>query len=164
MLTVDDYGAIRRARRDGKSIRQIAREFDHSRNTIGRFSSIPSQVQRLGIAAHQNSVPSTGSSTRSFGTTRPPRPSSGTPRRRCSVAFAMNTDYCGGYAQVQRYLLKHRQAGTGDLHPAGPSSRPTPRSRFRPYPRRFPRRTPACSVPGHHLGLLKLSLRSGSAL
>ncbi len=28
VLTVDDYGAIRRARRDGKSIRQIAREFD----------------------------------------------------------------------------------------------------------------------------------------
>ena len=34
MLTVDDYGAIRRARRDGKSIRQIAREFGHSRNTV----------------------------------------------------------------------------------------------------------------------------------
>jgi hypothetical protein len=34
VLTVDDYGAIRRARRDGKSIRRIAREFDHSRNTI----------------------------------------------------------------------------------------------------------------------------------
>ncbi len=34
MLTVDDYGAIRRARRDGKSIRQIARDFNHSRNMI----------------------------------------------------------------------------------------------------------------------------------
>ena len=34
MLTVDDYGAIRRARRDGKSIRQIAHEFEHSRRTI----------------------------------------------------------------------------------------------------------------------------------
>lgn len=37
VLTVDDYGAIRRARRDGKSIRQIAREFDHSRNTIRKI-------------------------------------------------------------------------------------------------------------------------------
>ena len=27
VLTVDDYGAIRRARRDGKSIRQIASQF-----------------------------------------------------------------------------------------------------------------------------------------
>ena len=34
MLTVDDYGTIRRARRDGKSIRQIAHEFEHSRRTI----------------------------------------------------------------------------------------------------------------------------------
>ena len=37
MLTVDDYGAIRRARRDGKSIRQIASEFRHSRNTIRKI-------------------------------------------------------------------------------------------------------------------------------
>jgi hypothetical protein len=34
MLTVDDYGAIRRARRDGLSIRAIAREFGHSRRII----------------------------------------------------------------------------------------------------------------------------------
>ena len=34
MLTVDDYGAIRRARRDGMSIRQIARQFGHSRKTV----------------------------------------------------------------------------------------------------------------------------------
>ena len=37
VLTVDDYGAIRRARRDGKSIRQIASEFEHSRNTIRKI-------------------------------------------------------------------------------------------------------------------------------
>ena len=34
MVTVDDYGAIRRARRDGMSIRQIARQFHHSRKTV----------------------------------------------------------------------------------------------------------------------------------
>ena len=37
MLTVDDYGAIRRARRDGQSIRQVASEFQHSRNTIRKI-------------------------------------------------------------------------------------------------------------------------------
>jgi transposase-like protein len=37
VLTVDDYGAIRRARRDGKSIRRIASEFQHSRNTIRKI-------------------------------------------------------------------------------------------------------------------------------
>ncbi len=34
MLTVDDYGAIRRARRDGMAIRQIARTFHHTRRKI----------------------------------------------------------------------------------------------------------------------------------
>ena len=34
MVTVDDYGAIRRAHRDGMSIRQIARQFGHSRKTV----------------------------------------------------------------------------------------------------------------------------------
>lgn len=34
MVTVDDYGAIRRARRDGMSIHQIARQFGHSRRTV----------------------------------------------------------------------------------------------------------------------------------
>jgi transposase len=34
VLTVDDYGAIRRARRDGLSIRQIARTFHHTRRKI----------------------------------------------------------------------------------------------------------------------------------
>ena len=41
VLTVDDYGAIRRARRDGKSIRDLAREFDHSRNTIRKILNHP---------------------------------------------------------------------------------------------------------------------------
>lgn len=34
MLTVDDYGAIRRARRDGMPIRQISRQFGHTRKTV----------------------------------------------------------------------------------------------------------------------------------
>jgi hypothetical protein len=34
MLTVDDYGRIRRAHRDGMSIREIARQFHHSRSKV----------------------------------------------------------------------------------------------------------------------------------
>lgn len=34
MLTVDDYGRIRRAHRDGMSIREMARTFHHSRHKI----------------------------------------------------------------------------------------------------------------------------------
>src|SRR5690606_20772816 len=34
MLTVDDYGRIRRAHRDGMSIREIAQKFHHSRRKV----------------------------------------------------------------------------------------------------------------------------------
>jgi transposase len=34
MLTVEDYGVIRRANRDGMSIRAIARTFHHSRRKV----------------------------------------------------------------------------------------------------------------------------------
>ena len=34
MLTVDEYGRIRRAHRDGMSIREIARQFHHSRYKV----------------------------------------------------------------------------------------------------------------------------------
>jgi len=41
MLTVDDYGKIRRAFRDGMSIREIARAFGHSRRTIRAILAHP---------------------------------------------------------------------------------------------------------------------------
>ena len=37
MLTVDHYGDIRRAHRDGMSIRDIARTFHHSRYKVRRI-------------------------------------------------------------------------------------------------------------------------------
>jgi transposase len=41
MLTVDNYGTIRRAHRDGMSIRQIARTFGHSRRKIRQILAEP---------------------------------------------------------------------------------------------------------------------------
>ena len=41
MLTVDDYGKIRRAHRDGMSIREIARTFHHSRRKARRVLAEP---------------------------------------------------------------------------------------------------------------------------
>ena len=41
MLTVDDYGKIRRAHRDGMSIREIARTFHHSRRKVRRVLAEP---------------------------------------------------------------------------------------------------------------------------
>ncbi len=41
MLTVEDYGKIRRADRDGMSIRAIARQFGHSRRKIREILKEP---------------------------------------------------------------------------------------------------------------------------
>jgi len=43
MLTVDDFGRIRRAYRDGMSIREIARTFDHSRRKIRQVLRGPAE-------------------------------------------------------------------------------------------------------------------------
>ena len=41
MLTVEDYGVIRRAHRDGMSIRAIARQFHHSRRKVRETLASP---------------------------------------------------------------------------------------------------------------------------
>ncbi len=48
MLTVDEYGEIRRAHRDGMSIREIARRFHHSKRTVRKAlaRSEPAPYQR----------------------------------------------------------------------------------------------------------------------
>jgi Helix-turn-helix domain len=94
VLTVDDYGAIRRAHRDGMPIKRIAREFGHSRNTIRKVLShsepnpIPGARERtapvLGPFSDDHR-PDPGRRTR----THPP--SIGTPPCRCSVASATST-------------------------------------------------------------------------
>jgi transposase len=121
MLTVDDYGAIRRARRDGKSIRQIASEFEHSRNTIRRILK----------QAEPNPVPSTRDR---FAPLLGPveevidqiliDDESAPPKQRHTAAqvFRRLRDehgYGGGYAQVQRYLLKHRRRHRETFIPLG---------------------------------------------
>jgi transposase len=119
VLTVDDYGAIRRARRDGKSIRQIARDFNLSRNTIRKVLKHSEPT----TAARNRSAPKLG-------------PFHGiidqivvddetAPRKqRHTAAQAFRRlrdeyDYRGGYAQVQRYLLKHRRREQETFIPLG---------------------------------------------
>ena len=41
MLTVDDYGRLRRAHRDGMSIRELARTFGHSRRKVRQVLAEP---------------------------------------------------------------------------------------------------------------------------
>jgi transposase len=119
VLKVDDYGAIRRAFRDGKSIRQIAREFDHSRNTIRKVltQAEPSPTVR------NRSAPKLGQFYEIIGQIlrhddlAPPKQ-----RHTAAQVFRRLRDehaYDGGYAQVQRYLLKHRQAKKETFIPLG---------------------------------------------
>ena len=111
MLTVDDYGAIRRARRDGKSIRQIAGEFGHSRNTIRKIlkqaepNPLPSTRDRF--APLLGPVQAVIDQILIDDETAPPKQ-----RHTAAQLFRRLRDehaYRGGYAQVQRYLRKHRR-------------------------------------------------------
>lgn len=108
MLTVDDYGAIRRARRDGKSIRQIAREFGLSRITVRKALKQPTPVAKL----RDRKAPKLG----------PFQPTidqiltddeSAPPKQRHTAAQVYRRlrdefGYLGGYAQVQRYVRQRR--------------------------------------------------------
>lgn len=109
MLTVDDYGAIRRARRDGLSIRQIARQFGHTRKTIRHALE---HAEPPAVWTRKRKAPILG----------PVEPiidriladdEDAPPKQRHTAAQILRRlrdehGYPGGYAQVQRYVLKHR--------------------------------------------------------
>jgi transposase len=110
VLTVDDYGAIRRARRDGMSIRQIARTFHHTRRKIRRVlaESEPRPYTRI----NDRPAPVLGpfheliDQILSDDEAAPPKQ-----RHTAAQVFRRLRDernYAGGYAQVQRYLRRHR--------------------------------------------------------
>jgi len=119
MLTVDDYGAIRRARRDGKSIRQIARDFNHSRNTIRLILQHPEPNP----SPRNYSAPVLGSFQALIDQIlvddedAPPKQ-----RHTAMQVFRRLRDehgYPGCYGQVQRYLLKHQHKHKETFIPLG---------------------------------------------
>ena len=121
MLTVDDYGAIRRARRDGKSIRQIACEFDHSRNTVRK------------VLKQSGPDPLPATRNRPAPLLNPVRPiidqilrddEDAPPKQRHTAAqlFRRLRDepgYRGGYGQVRRYVRQHRRRHRETFIPLG---------------------------------------------
>jgi transposase len=119
VLTVDDYGAIRRARRDGKSIRQIAREFDHSRNTIRKILKHPQPSS----AVRSRHAPKLGAFYAIIDQIL--RDDEDAPPKQRHTATQVHRrlrdehGYRGGYAQVQRYLLRHRRAKKETFIPLG---------------------------------------------
>ena len=121
MLTVDDYGAIRRARRDRKSIRRIASEFRHSRNTIRKIlrqaEPSPFFSTRDRFAPLLGPFQSIIDQVLRDDETAPPKQ-----RHTAAQVFRRLRDeqgYVGGYAQVQRYVRTHRPVHKETFIPLG---------------------------------------------
>src|SRR4051795_13140066 len=108
VLTVDDYGAIRRARRDGQSIRRIARELGLSRITVRKALKQPEPAAKVRDRPAPKLGPFQAAIDRILkdDETAPPKQ-----RHTAAQVYRRLRDehgYSGGYAQVQRYVRKHR--------------------------------------------------------
>ena len=111
MLHVDDYAKIRRAHRDGMSIREIARTFRHSRRKIREVLKTPQP------APYTRTKPAVG-----LKLTEPLKrridailqDDASEPRKQRHTAKAIydrlvaEEGYLGGYDQVRRYVAKRR--------------------------------------------------------
>jgi transposase len=120
VLTVDDYGAIRRARRDGLSIRQISRQFGHTRKTVRH-------------ALEHAEPPALWTRNRKAPVLGPVEPiidrilaadEDAPPKQRHTAAQILRRlrdehAYPGGYAQVQRYVRGHRRRRQETFIPLG---------------------------------------------
>ena len=119
MLTVDDYGAIRRARRDGKSIRRIALDFDHSRNTIRYALKHPEP----GSQTRNRNAPVLGPFQAVIDQVLADDEDAPHKQRHTAAqVFRRLRDehgYHGCYGQVQRYLRKHHRPHRETFIPLG---------------------------------------------
>jgi transposase len=121
VVTVDDYGAIRRAHRDGLSIRQIARQFGHSRKTVRHALTHadphPEPVTRNRTAPKLGPFQALIDQILVEDRSAPPKQ-----RHTAAQVYRRLRDesgYHGGYAQVQRYLRKHRRRHEETFIPLG---------------------------------------------
>jgi transposase len=121
VVTVDDYGAIRRARRDGMSIRQIARHFGHSRKTVrhalAHAAPHPEPLTRNRSAPKLGPFQALIDQVLSGDQTAPPKQ-----RHTAAQLYRRLRDeygYRGGYAQVQRYVRKRRPRHEETFIPLG---------------------------------------------
>jgi len=121
VLTVDDYGAIRRARRDGKSIREIARTFHHTRRKIRQV--LNESEPRPYTRTNDRPAPVLGpfhavvDQILIDDEAAPPKQ-----RHTAAQMYRRLRDehnYAGGYAQVQRYLRRHRARHQETFIPLG---------------------------------------------
>src|SRR5947209_1169303 len=119
VLTVDDYGAIRRARRDGQSIRRIARELGLSRITVRKALKQPQPVAKV----RDRPAPKLGPFQATIDQILKDDESA-PPKQRHTAAQVYRRlrdehGYPGGYAQVQRHVRQHRRRSEETFIPLG---------------------------------------------
>jgi transposase len=111
MLTVDQYGDIRRAHRDGLSIRDLARTFHHSRRKVRQI--LAEAQPRPYTRAQPPAAPVLGAFHAAIDTIlvadeqAPPKQ-----RHTAMQVYRRLRDergYTGGYDQVRRYVGQHRR-------------------------------------------------------
>ncbi len=121
VLTVDDYGAIRRAYRDGKSIRWIAREFKLSRRTV-RYVLKHSEPQSSPWTRNRT-APVLGPVQTIIDQILADDEDAPVKQRHTAMqVFRRLQDehgYRGCYGQVQRYVHKHRRRHRETFVPLG---------------------------------------------
>jgi len=114
MLTVEDYGVIRRAHRDNMSVRAIARQFHHSRRKVR--DALASHEPQPYTRTKEPDAPKLGPFKATIDQIlaadeeAPPKQ-----RHTAMQVFRRLRDqeqYAGGYDQVRRYIAAHRQRHT----------------------------------------------------
>jgi transposase len=111
MLTVDDYGKIRIAHRDGLSIRAIARLFKHSRRKVREILAKPQPLPYT--RAKPRPAPLLGSFHAVIDAVLADDDSAPPKQRHTAMQLYRRLrdeyHYAGGYDQVRRYVSKHRR-------------------------------------------------------
>ena len=114
MLTVDDYGRIRRAHRDGMSIRKIARTFHHSRHKIRKIlhgdESEPGSYSPRARQAAPKLGPFHDRILEILKQDQDAPPKQRHTTMRIFERIRDEDTYLGGYDAVRRFVKKHRES------------------------------------------------------
>ncbi len=118
---MDDYGAIRRAHRDEKAIRQIAREFKISRRTVRHV--LTHSEPRSEPWTRNRTAPVLGPFQTIIDQILADDENAPVKQRHTAMQISRRLQdehgYCGCYGQVQRYVHKHRRRQRETFIPLG---------------------------------------------
>ena len=111
MLSVEDYGVIRRAHRDGMRIRAIARQFHHSRRKVrdALAHPEPQPYTRTKEADAPKLGPFKPTIDQILAADELAPPKQRHTARQVFRRLRLEHQYAGGYDQVRRYIAGHRQ-------------------------------------------------------